>query len=110
MDIIKLLQPTGADALDEGVYNLRNEHPQNGFYDTSAFKRIRSKELASANRARTSSTFKHKLTGKRNLSTHCKASAQCPRSGPKLGGTGKILPQRGQKTKNPATKVHSVRR
>eukprot|EP00752_Nemacystus_decipiens_P001756 g1698.t1 len=37
MDIVKLLQSTGTNALDRIAYNLKVAHPQNGFYDTQGF-------------------------------------------------------------------------
>lgn len=104
MDVIKLLQSTG-DALERIAYNLKIEHPQNGFYDTLAFKRVRSKELASAHRARASSASKYKPAGKRNLSTHSsRAPMQRLRGGPKPGGIGKTA-QRGHKSNRGATSV-----
>lgn len=113
MDIIKLLQSTGADALDRIAYNLKIEHPQNGFYDTLAFKRIRSKELASTHHARMSSAFQHKPKGKRSLSTsnpHSRAPAQRARGGPKPGGIGKVQQGGQKKGSNGVTKSRSVKR
>lgn len=112
MDIIKLLQSTGADALDRIAYNLKIEHPQNGFYDTPAFKSIRSKELAAAHRARNVSALMQRSSRKRGLSTsnpHSRAPAQRPRGEPKPGGMGRV-PQDGKKIKNGATKFRSVKR
>lgn len=110
MGIMNLLQSTGADARDRIGYNLKVEHPQNGFYDTLVFKRIRSKELACVHRDRTSSAFKYKPRGKRSLSTHThgRALAHCRRGGPKPGGTEKVG-QSGHKSKRGATKSRSDR-
>lgn len=114
MDIIKLLQSTGADAIhvDRAAYNLKIEHPQNGFYDTRAFKRIRSKELASAHRARTTSAFKYKPTGKRSLSTNYahRAQTQRRRSGPNPGGIGKGLLRAEHRNNRGTTKSRSAKR
>lgn len=109
MDIHDLLQSTDADDLDRTVYNSKIKHPQNGFYDTPAFKRIRSKGLAPVTRDRARSAFKHKKTCQKKSSATKSAPAQHPKGRRKCGGKGKIPPL-GQKGKRGTTQTHRVKR
>ncbi|CAM9765899.1 unnamed protein product, partial [Scytosiphon promiscuus] len=57
-DIGNLLQLSDADDLNRTAYTLNMKQPRNGFFDTPAFRRIRSDDLDSARRNRTIPAFK----------------------------------------------------
>lgn len=82
-DIYKLLQLTDADDLDRTAYALYMKQPHNGFFDTPAFKRVRSNDLDLARRKRTVTAFK---VVQRNLRGKKKSQASHTR-GPTRGQT-----------------------
>lgn len=106
-DVRNLLQLMNHGSLDETAYNLTTKHPQNGFYDTPAFKRIRSKEMAYTRRIRMNSgPHKTKKTYQRNLNAEKKAGAQHPRGRQQSGGKGRV-PYHGQGQKKGKVKQRS---
>lgn len=86
MDIRNLLQLMHIDRMEGIAYSLNIKHPPNGFYDTPAFKRIRSREIASTRRMRMNSAPpKNKNPSQQNSSANKEPGEQTPRGGQKLG-------------------------
>lgn len=128
-DIYNLLQLTDADDLDRTAYTLNMKQPRNGFFDTPAFKRIRSSDLE-ARRNRRLSAFKtaqYNLKGKhKSQACHSRGSIRAQSSSStsavdscrisctrgfetKLGGKGQKAP-RGLKPKRGKTLTRRVKR
>jgi len=101
MDVRNLLQLMNNGSVGETAYNLNIKHPQNGFYDTPAFKRIRSKEIASTRRIRINSgANKTKEASQRNLKAEKNRGAQNSMGGQQCGRKGKgEAPRHGHKEK-----------
>ncbi len=108
LDVRNLLQLMDNGGIDRIVYNLDTQHPPNGFYDTPAFKRIRSEEMASTRRIRLNSgSHRVKKSRLRTSNAGKKAGTQNPRVGQQRGGKGEVA-QHGRKEKKGKVKPRSA--